>query len=630
MLEQGDWPDYSKATVDPRGLPAHRRPRLGLGPERAPAPGRLPDRRLRVRHHGADVQRRRRQHRRLRGAVAAQHALGLPRPHARRRGRRLAADLRGPRALLRARGARLRRLRPGRRHGVPARRGPAAAAGAARARRAGAWPRPTTSWAGTGGPPRWRSPRASTARSTRASSAAPACRAAPTAPRAPPTARTGRARSSSASSCARARACASSRHAAGRARRRRDLRRRATASSTVKAPASRSSCANGDRHAAAAAPLRRTARRLANSSGLVGKRLMMHPFGTVVGVFDEDFRAWQGPWGQYIHSLEFYETDASRGFVRGAKWGLQPTGGPFSMTRAYPWGAENAIWGEGFQDAVRGRLGHSTMWGIIAEDLPEESNRVVLDPIGTDEYGIPGAKIEYRCRRTRAGWWSSTRRARRSRCWRRARVTVVAPFIRATGWHLLGTALMGTDPATLGRRRAGPRATTSQPLRLRRQRLADVGGHEPDRDDRGARAALHRPVDRVPPRAARGGMSLRPRSAPSSRRSPTSLSRPAAACRRRPRPTCTAASWTRSSPHAPTSPRRCEPRSRTSAGSPRAPRSPRCATTDGWGVLDRGRPGRLLPEPGDARGARLPGARARARSTPTPRPTTTTTGCWSR
>ncbi len=100
---------------------------------------------------------------------------------------------------------------------------------------------------------------------------------------------------------------------------------------------------------------------VANSSGLVGKRLMMHPFGTVVGVFDEDFRAWQGPWGQFIHSLEFYETDESRGFVRGAKWGLQPTGGPFSMTSAYPWGAENEIWGPGFQDAVRGRLGHSTM-----------------------------------------------------------------------------------------------------------------------------------------------------------------------------------------------------------------------------------------------------------------------------
>ncbi|HEX6022070.1 MAG TPA: GMC family oxidoreductase [Solirubrobacter sp.] len=188
---------------------------------------------------------------------------------------------------------------------------------------------------------------------------------------------------------------------------------------------------------------------LANSSGLVGKRLMMHPFGTVVGVFDEDLRAWQGPWGQFIHSLEFYETDPDRGFVRGAKWGLQPTGGPFSMTSAYPWGAENAIWGEGFQDAVRARLGHSTMWGLIAEDLPEESNRVVLDPVGTDEYGIPGARIEYRLsENSRRLVEFHQERARESLIAAGAYDVVVAPFIRATGWHLLGTAMMGADPAT--------------------------------------------------------------------------------------------------------------------------------------------------------------------------------------
>jgi choline dehydrogenase-like flavoprotein len=188
---------------------------------------------------------------------------------------------------------------------------------------------------------------------------------------------------------------------------------------------------------------------LANSSGLVGKRLMMHPFGTVTGVFDEELRSWQGPWGQYIHSLEFYETDASRGFVRGAKWGLQPTGGPFSMTRAYPWGAENSIWGEGFQDAVRTRLGHATMWGIIAEDLPEESNRVLLDAVATDEQGVPGAKIEYRLsENSRRLVAFHQERAKESLLAAGATDVVVAPFIRATGWHLLGTTVMGTDPAT--------------------------------------------------------------------------------------------------------------------------------------------------------------------------------------
>jgi choline dehydrogenase-like flavoprotein len=188
---------------------------------------------------------------------------------------------------------------------------------------------------------------------------------------------------------------------------------------------------------------------LANSSGLVGKRLMMHPFGTVVGLFEDDLGSWQGPWGQHLHSLEFYETGADRDFVRGAKWGLQPTGGPLSMTRAYPWGEENAIWGEGFHDGVRKRLGHSAMWGIIAEDLPEEINRVELDPVTTDRQGVPAAKIVYRMsENSRRLMHFHEERARESLEAAGAYETVIAPFIRATGWHLLGTAKMGTDPAT--------------------------------------------------------------------------------------------------------------------------------------------------------------------------------------
>lgn len=75
---------------------------------------------------------------------------------------------------------------------------------------------------------------------------------------------------------------------------------------------------------------------LANSSGLVGKRLMMHPFAAVAGLFDDDLKTTTGAWGQQIQSLQFYESDPTRGFVRGAKWGLQPTGGPLGLTRSYP------------------------------------------------------------------------------------------------------------------------------------------------------------------------------------------------------------------------------------------------------------------------------------------------------
>ena len=69
---------------------------------------------------------------------------------------------------------------------------------------------------------------------------------------------------------------------------------------------------------------------LANSSGLVGKRLMVHPFANVLGFFDESLDSYKGHVGSKIVSYEFYESDDSRDFVRGAKWSLAPTGGPLN------------------------------------------------------------------------------------------------------------------------------------------------------------------------------------------------------------------------------------------------------------------------------------------------------------
>ena len=187
---------------------------------------------------------------------------------------------------------------------------------------------------------------------------------------------------------------------------------------------------------------------LANSSGLVGRRLMMHPFGTVVGLFEENLGSSHGMWGQHLHSLEFYESDESRGFLRGAKWGLQPTGGPLSMTRSYPWG-DNPIWGDHFHVELRKRLDHSAMWGIIAEDLPDEENRITLDPVLKDADGIPAPKIHYRMSENSKHLLDfHLQRARESLEAAGARETVIAPLIRETGWHLLGTAKMGDDAAT--------------------------------------------------------------------------------------------------------------------------------------------------------------------------------------
>ena len=188
---------------------------------------------------------------------------------------------------------------------------------------------------------------------------------------------------------------------------------------------------------------------LANSSSLVGRRLMMHPYGTVVGVFADRVDSTRGLWGQRAYSMQFYETDESRGFVRGAKWQLMPAGGPLDSAIAkLPWGYDS-IFGESFHAAVAERFGHSAYWGIMAEDLPNEANRVILDPEQTDADGIPVPKLIYKTAENTARLLAfHTARATESMMEAGAIKTVVAPVIRETGWHHLGTAKMGDDPNT--------------------------------------------------------------------------------------------------------------------------------------------------------------------------------------
>ena len=186
---------------------------------------------------------------------------------------------------------------------------------------------------------------------------------------------------------------------------------------------------------------------LANSSGLVGRRLMMHPFASVTGVFEEEFPTWRGHVGCRIHSLQFYETDASRGFVRGAKWSFAPSsGGP--LNAAMPSRAGESAWGPDHHRRVRQRFGHCLAWGIFAEDLPDEENRVVLDEDLCDSSGIPAPKVLYRVEENARGILDfHIERASESMVEAGAFRVDVNRLMRQAGWHLLGTARMGEDPA---------------------------------------------------------------------------------------------------------------------------------------------------------------------------------------
>jgi choline dehydrogenase-like flavoprotein len=186
---------------------------------------------------------------------------------------------------------------------------------------------------------------------------------------------------------------------------------------------------------------------LANSSGLVGKNLMLHPNNEALGLYDEDIESWKGPAGQLIYSLEFYETDRSRGFLRGSKANLMPVPGILRLLERFDDRPFDQRWGSAIHD-IGQYAGRALSWAGNIEDLPEESNRVVLDPDLTDSDGIPAPKVEYRIsENTQANLDFTLDRMAEMHEAAGATHVLRQPLWKEAPGHVLGTARMGDDPA---------------------------------------------------------------------------------------------------------------------------------------------------------------------------------------
>jgi choline dehydrogenase-like flavoprotein len=187
---------------------------------------------------------------------------------------------------------------------------------------------------------------------------------------------------------------------------------------------------------------------LANSSGLVGRRLMLHPYMSVLGIYEEHLDAWVGPWGTQLLSLQFADHDESRGFPGGAQWDVMPLTGPMFTLERFADRPYASRFGTSMHEIVRRTLGHAFDWGIGIEDLPVEHNRVTVDDQLTDTDGIPAPKIHFRIDdASRANLQFQLARAREAHEAAGAVETLVTDWSQ-WGWHLLGTCTMGDDPAT--------------------------------------------------------------------------------------------------------------------------------------------------------------------------------------
>jgi choline dehydrogenase-like flavoprotein len=106
-------------------------------------------------------------------------------------------------------------------------------------------------------------------------------------------------------------------------------------------------------------------------------------------------------------------------------------------------------WGPDHHRTLIERLGHTASVTVTTEDMPDPDNRVTLHPTLTDSNGIPAPKLTYTlapvARRTiDHGIANATLLMKTAG----AREVVPLPLINGAGFHLLGTARMGADPAT--------------------------------------------------------------------------------------------------------------------------------------------------------------------------------------
>jgi choline dehydrogenase-like flavoprotein len=135
---------------------------------------------------------------------------------------------------------------------------------------------------------------------------------------------------------------------------------------------------------------------LANSSGMLGRYVMDHHFGSGAGGtypgFTDKRTTGRRPNGIYIARFRNVKTQHPD-FLRG--YGMQGGGGRSGWGR----GANMAGYGAAFKQSLIDDLGPWSLsasgWG---ETLPHEDNRITLDADVKDKWGIPAARIDVRWR----------------------------------------------------------------------------------------------------------------------------------------------------------------------------------------------------------------------------------------
>jgi choline dehydrogenase-like flavoprotein len=138
---------------------------------------------------------------------------------------------------------------------------------------------------------------------------------------------------------------------------------------------------------------------LANRSGQLGRNLMFHFFTLGVGFFADDVHAWRGPnttftIDDFVGPYKGPEAQAAG--LPYLKGGICETGGTLLLLQeAQLYGAVPNGWGAAHKDLMRASplRRHLAGMSMVGEDMPQQANRVDLDPKIRDVYGFPVPRI---------------------------------------------------------------------------------------------------------------------------------------------------------------------------------------------------------------------------------------------
>jgi len=127
---------------------------------------------------------------------------------------------------------------------------------------------------------------------------------------------------------------------------------------------------------------------LANSSGQVGRNSMRHLTASVYAIFDKPVHMYRGE-TMAGHIEDEAPNDPSRGFAGGYYLQLLSLGVPFMAAFMDPGG-----WGREFTSAMEGYENMAGLW-LVAEDMPQQTNRVTLNHDELDQFGQPVPNVHF-------------------------------------------------------------------------------------------------------------------------------------------------------------------------------------------------------------------------------------------